>query len=409
MRNPVPGAQSSGRERASQTITGRHVRICFASLFDAGDAGPAAAAPLLRELPSALAARGHEVTVVHLSSRDALLVIKGATHRFIPSPRLLHRAAAALGGITRRPPSFFEWPRSLPALLRSLNPDVVHVHGTQQHVSLARLRRALPPGASLVVHYHGGSPTRRPGLRSLQRRNLRSAAAVLFTTREQADEFARAGMLSDAAAAETFVETSSDFRWMDRREARSRMGMIGEPVYLSAARLHPVKDPLTVLRGFEIILARQPGARLYHYYLTDELLPELRAFAAQRPALRDAVHFRGRADRDEMERVFNSADILLQASRREFSGCAVLDAMACGVIPVVSDLPSFRAIAGEHGAYFPVGDAGELARRALGAMCAGDPVARSTAVRAYFEHELSFDAMARKLEALYAGVRRSAP
>ena len=385
------------------------MRICFASLFDAGDADPSASAPLLCELPAAVAARGHQVCVVRLSSADAYAEIKGVAHHFIAPPRRLHRVAVALGGLTRRAPSYFEWPTGLPALLRSLQPDVVHVHGTQQHVSLAHLRRGLPPCASLIVHYHGGAPTRRPGLRQLQRRNLRRAAAVLFTTRDQADEFSRAGMLADAADAPLLVETSSDFRWMDRRKARSRTCMAGEPVYLSAARLHPIKDPLTVLRGFEIIFARQPHAQLYHYYLTDELLPELRAFVAERSALRDAVHFRGRADRDEMEFVFNSADVLLQASRREFSGCAVLDAMACGVVPVVSDLPSFRAIAGVHGTYFTAGDSGELARRALGAWSGGDPSTRSAEVRAHFERELSFDSMARKLDALYARIRRDAP
>lgn len=402
------GRDSRGRD-APQSTPAARVRICFASLFDAGDAGLAPSAPLLRELPAAVSARAHEVSVVHLSSRNAITGIKGVTHHFITPPRFVHLAAVALGGLTRREASYFEWPDGLPALLSSLNPEIVHVHGTQQHVSLARLRRALPPGASLIVHYHGGSPTRRPGFRRLQRRNLRSAAAVLFTTRDQADEFTRAGMLTDAAAAQLQVETSSDFRMMDRSEARARTGMTGEPVYLSAARLHPIKDPLTVLRGFEIILARQPGAQLYLYYLSDELLPELRVFAAARPALNDAVHLRGRADREEMQYVFNSADMLLQASRREFSGCALLDAMACGVIPVVSDLASFRAIAGEHGVYFPAGNPAELARRALDAWCGGDPAARSAAVRARFERELSFNAMARKLEALYARLHRGAP
>lgn len=237
-------------------------------------------------------------------------------------------------------------------------------------------------------------------MRSLQQQNLRRADAVLFTTREQASEFEAAGMLADDDRAVLLVETSSDFQRMDRRAARSKTGMDGRPVHLSVARLHPIKDPMTMLRGFELIAAEQPGATLYLYYLSDELLPEMRSFVARSAQLRSAVHFRGRLDRPSMEAVFNSADILLQASRREFSGCALLDAMACGVIPLVSDLPSFRMIAGRHGSYFASGDAEVLAHRAL----AIDPDSidsRSTAIRDHFDCELSFVAMARKLEAVY--------
>lgn len=375
------------------------MRVLFASLFYSDDV--AASAPLLRALPAAVAARGHEVNVLHLARRDAFASMDCVGHHYVSAPLALKPAAFLASAATGRPRPLFEWPRRCADLLRSVDPEIVHVHGTQLHFSLARLRRILPPDVKLVVHYHGGSPANRPGLRGLQRRNLQRAQAVLFTTPDQARAFE--GMLAGKDRAALLVETSSDFGWMDRHAARARTKMHGRPVYLSAARLHPDKDPLTVLRGFEHIAAAQPNARLYHYFLSDEMLRDLRAFVAARPLLRDAVHFRGRADRDEMESVFNSADVLLQASRREFSGCAVLDAMACGVVPVVTDLPSLRMIAGRHGRFFAVGDAEGLAHRALDV----DPASMhmlATEVRRHFDCELSFGAMARKLESIYSGL-----
>ena len=103
-----------------------------------------------------------------------------------------------------------------------------------------------------------------------------------------------------------------------------------------------------------------------------------------------------------MEAVYSSADFLLQASRREFSGCAVLEAMSCGTIPIVTDIPSFRAMTegGRYGILFPPGDFAGLARRTL-SVDRSRLQAYSAEVRAHFESCLSFSAMAGRLEAVY--------
>ena len=103
-----------------------------------------------------------------------------------------------------------------------------------------------------------------------------------------------------------------------------------------------------------------------------------------------------------MAAIYSSADFLLQASRREFSGCAVLEAMACGAIPVVTDIPSFRAMTdrGRLGALFPIGDDRALADGVLAIPPERIP-ARSAEVAAHFRRELSFAAMAWRLAPVY--------
>jgi glycosyltransferase involved in cell wall biosynthesis len=136
-------------------------------------------------------------------------------------------------------------------------------------------------------------------------------------------------------------------------------------------------------------------------------MPELQAFLAQQPHLVPHVHFRGRVAHERMEAVFNSADFLLQASDREYSGFAVVEAMACGTIPVVTDIPAFRALtsAGRYGILFPRGDSGALARQVLAIDLASIP-ARAVATRRHFEREFSFATMARRLVAVYREVQR---
>ncbi|HWQ14603.1 MAG TPA: glycosyltransferase family 4 protein, partial [Roseiflexaceae bacterium] len=256
----------------------------------------------------------------------------------------------------------------------------------------------------LVLHYHGGYPPRNPLARAALRAGLGRAARLLFTTREHARPFVETGLV-DGAQVAVLMETSSAFRPLPQDKARCATGMHGDPVFLWAGRLHPVKDPLTALRAFAQIAAARPAARLYMHYLTAELEEEVRAFLAARPGLAARVELRGRAPFERMEAIYSSADFLLQASRREFSGCAVLEAMACGAIPAVSDIPSFRAMTcgGRYGVLFPPGDAAALARGVLAIPPAEIP-ARAAAVRAHFERALSFPALAEQLEKVYRGL-----
>jgi glycosyltransferase involved in cell wall biosynthesis len=198
-------------------------------------------------------------------------------------------------------------------------------------------------------------------------------------------------------------ESSSAFSGLPRDVARARTGMTGDPVCLSAGRLSAIKDPLTTLRGFALAAETLPDARLYCYYLTDEMLPELRAFVDATPGLAQRVEFRGRALPEEMEAIYSSADVLVQSSWREWSGLALLEALACGCLPIVSDIPSFRTLTddGRYGRLFPPGDHTALASqlRTLDAPIRAD---LAPAAQAYFQRELSFAALARRLDALYA-------
>ena len=58
-----------------------------------------------------------------------------------------------------------------------------------------------------------------------------------------------------------------------------------------------------------------------------------------------------------------AADVFVLGSHREGSGYSLIEALACGLPPVVTDIPSFRSLtaAGAVGALWPCGDA-----RALG-------------------------------------------
>ena len=109
------------------------------------------------------------------------------------------------------------------------------------------------------------------------------------------------------------------------------------------------------------------------------------------------------------ESLMQAADLFVLGSHHEGSGYALLEALACGVTPVVTDIPSFRALTaqGTIGELWPVGDPDALCRALLSAVPRLHSRTRAT-VREYFDRELSFDALGSKWSAIYADVVRRA-
>lgn len=106
-----------------------------------------------------------------------------------------------------------------------------------------------------------------------------------------------------------------------------------------------------------------------------------------------------------IELLMRAADIFVLGSHREGSGYSLIEALACGLPPVVTDIPSFRSLTknGSVGKLWPCGDSRALCQALLTtANCSGAAV--RAAVRTHFEAELSSHALGMKLAAMYADV-----
>jgi glycosyltransferase involved in cell wall biosynthesis len=359
--------------------------------------------PLDRELGAALARAGHDVEVViHFPIDTTIEHERVRIHFVAPSG-----GARALGSVAKglgRGRAYYEPAlRAIDAIVRA-RADIVHFHGTAMNLNLALLRARLDP-AGLVVQHHGGGPAKtRMGCR-LQRWGLARADRLLFVSKTHARPFVAAGVIRDTSRIECAFEISTAFKPPPLEDARRRSGLVGDPIFVSAGRLHPDKDPLTMLKGFELIAQRWPEARLYVCYITDELLSEMVRYVARRPGLEKRVHFLGRIPHDEMAAILGSADFLLQASLREVQSYAVTEALAAGAMPVVTRIDAFEEITdrGRHGLLFNPGDPEALARAVL-SLGQSDLRARRDSLRAYFEAHLSFASMARRLEEIYGRV-----
>jgi len=171
------------------------------------------------------------------------------------------------------------------------------------------------------------------------------------------------------------------------------------------------KDPLTILRAVQIARAELPGLQLWCAFVDSPLLGEVEELLRSDPALAAAVHLLGRVPHHRVETLCRACDFLVSGSRSEGSGYALIEALACGLQPIVSDIPSFRALTGEGnvGELAAVGDARGFAD-AIVRQARGPAEARRRRVRAHFDRHLSFEMVGAKLVAAYSALAgRRAP
>jgi len=309
-------------------------------------------------------------------------------------------------------------PAALHAAVARLRPDLVHVNGLVFPAQLRQLRESLRPSCPIVVQDHAGvQPGRRRWWDPRARRaaaRLRDALAVadafMFTASAQADAWRAAGILAGTQPVFEVPESSTDLRPLPRHSAIEASGVEGDPAVLWVGRLDGNKDPLTVLDGFDRLCHARPEARLTMVYGEDGLIDDVRRRLKGTPSLASTVRLRGRVPHEHMAACFSAADVFVVGSHHEGSGYALIEALACGVVPAVTDIPPFRVLAGAApSAFWPPGDARACAVALARGADAVSNVSREM-IRAHFASVLSWEAIGRRaMDAYRAVLERKGP
>jgi glycosyltransferase involved in cell wall biosynthesis len=340
----------------------------------------------LTEWSAAMFAAGPQVSVVQRFHTANTVERDGVTYEFTTdsqAPWLSTKAA----------------PAEFVAAIGRHSPDVVHVNGLIFPQLVAAIRNAVGNRTAIVVQHHGGEfPVRGSGPVGLWqqmrwRGGLAAADAISFTAREQAEPWRAAAVLGDQRILE-IVESGTMLRRVDRGRARSAIGITASPLILWVGRLTTNKDPLTVLDGFEQALSALPDARVVMLFGDDTLFVPVDDRVRASAVLRDRVTLAGRISHDELPNYYGAADVFVSGSHSEGSGYALIEAMSAGVVPVVTDIPSFRVIAGNCGVRWPPGDGRALAD-ALRMVCGGNLDEQRACVAGQYDRVLRWEAIAR--------------
>jgi glycosyltransferase involved in cell wall biosynthesis len=256
---------------------------------------------------------------------------------------------------------FWHIPFSTHRFIKKEQPDIILVQGFVFVLQVMALRLLMGKNCIILVQHHGEKPF--GGIKGfLQRQADRCINGYLFTAIGNADIWLNKKVISDKNKCFTILSASSNFTVKDKVVCKNIAGISGVKNFIWVARLNSNKDPFTVLIGFELYLTVNPAARLYMIYQTEELLEYCKAMIAASPLLKQAVHLIGQKEHHELEDWYNAADFYISGSHSEGSGYALVEAMACGCVPVVTRIPSFSQItdSGKFGFLFDPGNIADL-------------------------------------------------
>jgi glycosyltransferase involved in cell wall biosynthesis len=289
------------------------------------------------------------------------------------------------------------FPFKLHYFIKKQQPDVVFIQGLHFPLQVIQLRLLLGKKVKIIVQNHAEKPF--TGIKKyLQKIADRCINAYLFASRDMGLDWIKKGNLASAEKIHEVMEVSSVFYPLERETARAHTGVESRLVFLWVGRLNENKDPLNVVKAFLQFVDSEPSATLYMIYHTTELLPQINTLL-KNSANENAVKLIGQIPNDNLLHWYNSADYILSGSYYEGSGTAVCEAMSCGCIPIVTDISAFRAITdnGNCGLLYEAGNQQALLS-ALVKSQSMDTSEKQIKTLAWFNQNLSFDAIARKIQ-----------
>lgn len=346
--------------------------------------------PTLVDVAEAAQQEGVRVSVVQAGAHSESITRNAVDYHFFAADLSAPTVASTQG---------------LEKLIGNLQADVFHVHGLGFPRDVSVLASVIP-GTPILLQDHADRPPR-IWRRRTWRRAFAEASGVAFCAREQSHPWTAAGLIGKSTPIYEISESSSRFTPGQQSQARSRTPLRGDPCLLWVGHLNPNKDPLTVLAGVSEAVRELPNLQLWCCFGGNS---PLRADVTRRieadPRLEGRVHLLGTVAHADIEQFMRAADFFVQGSHREGSGYGLLEALACGLPPVVTDIPSFRALTGGGavGRLWPCGNARAFSDALLSIAAAPRESLRAQ-VREHFDRFLSFEALGRTLAHTYRQLR----
>ncbi len=284
--------------------------------------------------------------------------------------------------------------------IRMQKPQVIIIQGFVFPLQLIFLRLSVGHHCAICLQHHGERPFK--GLKGMiQQFADRFVTAYSFASKEMANDWISAGIISSIDKCFEVMGVSTSFGKEGKLLAVSKTGMKDGTCFLWVGRLNENKDPVTVLKAFEKYLALNPNAVLYMIYQDNDLEMEVKNLIKKNSTLENGVRLVGKIPHADLISWFSAADFFVSGSHREGSGYALIEAMACGCIPVVTNIPSFVKITdgGNCGLLYEAGNPDSLLNALVKSQQLDLP-SEVNKVLNQFKLNLSFEAYAGQVQSM---------
>jgi glycosyltransferase involved in cell wall biosynthesis len=243
-------------------------------------------------------------------------------------------------------------------------PDLTHVHtGMKAGLMAMWLKRKFKIPYVVSEHWTGFLPEAKDNFENLPgffKKNweklIRNASGVSAVSSWLADKMrTKIKKQFPLVVIPNVVNTSIFFPGQQHKKQLTK--------FVHVSGLDFQKNPESILEAFAIV--KKSG----HPFWLDIFGPpkkEVEAMVNELDLI-DEVHFRGEVMQSELSGFFQQADALILYSRYETFGCVIIEANACGLPVIVSNIPVLKEIVkeGENGIFVKENDPQALAEKLL--------------------------------------------
>lgn len=281
--------------------------------------------------------------------------------------------------------------------------DLLHIHALFSFPSswaMATARRARVPYLVRTIGMLSPwslaqSPARKRWmLRLLERRNLRAASALHFTTEAERQEARVLGLGAPELVLPLGVALPPLHPWPPPPRATTRPTR-----FLFLARLHPKKQLEHLLDALALLQRQRPEAA-WQLRIAGRGVPAYEASLRQRCTalgLDPRCHWLGQVEGEAKQAELREADWLVLPSAAENFGIAVVEALAAGTPVIVSPQVAVASMVAEAEAGLVVTSTPEPLARGLEQALGGPTVATRLAARSLAQQRLAWPAISAQL------------
>jgi glycosyltransferase involved in cell wall biosynthesis len=257
--------------------------------------------------------------------------------------------------------------RDLESVLRDLQPSLIHAGPVQETAFLTALTGYRPLitmswGSDLLLNARKGFS------RWIARYTLGKSTVFICDSDVVSEVALGMGVSQERIIQFPWGVDLDHFSPGEGNEIREELGWEDATVLLSTRSWEPIYGVDIVCQAFMDIARNVENVNLL--LLGDGSLRSQIERIFRSSGLENRVYMAGFIRLEDLPKYYRSADLYISASHVDGSSISLLEALACGIPPVVSDIPGNRewVTPGENGWWFADGSSQFLAETILGAL-----------------------------------------